>query len=68
METLIIRHTEGNKLKVIKQLLKELGINYESIKEPVSPYDQEFVDMVKQSAKSKGGKIIDPKRLWESIG
>ncbi len=67
METLIIRHIEGNKLKIIKQLLKELGIEFETHKESVSPYNQEFVDLVKESAKSNGGRTIDPKKLWESI-
>ncbi len=61
METIIIRHTNGNKLKVIKQLLKELGIHFEIHKESVSPYIQEFVDLVKKSAQADGGKVIDPK-------
>ncbi len=67
METIIIRHTKGNKLKIIKQLLKELGIHFEIHKEQISPYNQEFVDMVKKSAQAEGGKVIDPKNLWENI-
>lgn len=65
METLII-HTEGEKLKAIKQVLKAMGIDFESKKEK-SPYDPEFVKMVKKSAASKDGRVIDPKNLWESI-
>ncbi len=32
-----------------------------------SNYNIEFVEMVQKSAKSKKGKIVDPKNLWESI-
>ena len=65
METLII-HTEGEKLKAIKQVLKAMGIDFESKKEK-SPYDPEFVKMVKESADERGGRVIDPKNIWESI-
>jgi hypothetical protein len=67
METLIIRHTEDNKLKIIKKLLKELGIKFETLREPDITYDKEFVDLVKESASSQGGRIIDPKNLWGII-
>ena len=65
METLII-HTEGEKLKAIKQVLKAMGIDFESKKEK-SPYDPKFVKMVKESAAERGGRVIDPKNIWESI-
>ena len=42
METLII-HTEGCKLKLIKQLRKELEIDFEISQETKSPYNPEFV-------------------------
>jgi hypothetical protein len=45
-------------------LLKELGIHFEIHKEQISPYNQEFVDMVKKSAQVDGGKVIDPKSLF----
>ena len=32
-----------------------------------SNYNPEFIEMVQKSVKSKKGKIIDPKNLWESI-
>jgi hypothetical protein len=38
METLII-HTEGRKRKLIKELLKELGIDFETAKDTKSPYN-----------------------------
>lgn len=50
METLIIQ-TEGSKLKLIKQLLKELNIEFEKKKTSVSPYDQEFVEKIKARSK-----------------
>ena len=66
METLII-HTEGEKLKAIKQVLKAMGIDFESKKEK-SPYDPEFVKMVKESAKRGDYKAVGATNLWESLG
>jgi hypothetical protein len=66
METLIIR-TEGEKLKAIKQLLKAMEVAFETKKEK-SPYDPEFVKMVKESAKRGDYKVVDPANLWESLG
>jgi hypothetical protein len=44
-------------------LLKELGIHFEIHKEQISPYNHEFVEMIKKSAQEDGGKVIDPKNL-----
>jgi hypothetical protein len=66
METLII-HTEGEKLKALKKLLKVMGVKFEMKNEKKSPYNTEFVDMVLKSASSKEGRVIDPNNLWESI-
>ena len=58
METLIIQ-TEGSKLKLIKQLLKELNIEFEKKKASVSPYDQEFVEKVKaRSKRAEDGEFV----------
>jgi hypothetical protein len=58
METIII-HTEGSKLKLLKQLLKELGIAFESGKSAKSPYDQEFVQKIKErSSNAENGEYV----------
>lgn len=66
METIII-HTEGSKLKLLKQLLKELGIAFESGKSAKSPYNQEFVRKIKKAA-GEPSKPVNVARLWEDIG
>jgi hypothetical protein len=66
MATLII-HTEGEKLKVLKKLLKVMGIKFETKKEVKSPYNPEFVKMVLEADARGDYKIIDPDNLWESI-
>jgi hypothetical protein len=64
METIII-HTEGEKLKAVKQVLKALGVAFETKKEK-SAYDPEFVEMVLEARKGKR-KRINPNNVWESI-
>jgi non-homologous end joining protein Ku len=51
METLIMQ-TEGKKLKAIKQLLKAMGIAFKAKKE-MSPYNPEFVQMIKEQTKEE---------------
>ncbi len=59
METLII-HTEGRKLKLIKQLLKELGIDFETTKETTSPYNPDFVAKIMQrKADADEGEYVE---------
>lgn len=59
METIII-HTEGSKLKLIKQLLKELSVDFEVDSKTKSPYDQEFVKKIKdRKASISSGKYIE---------
>ncbi|MFN8339253.1 MAG: hypothetical protein U0T36_09555 [Saprospiraceae bacterium] len=36
-------------------------------KKEEKPYDPAFVEMVLSANQEKGGKIIDPNNLWESI-
>ncbi len=65
METIII-HTEGSKLKLIKQLLKELGISFEVGSKSKSPYNQEFVAKI-QKAKKESSISVTAESLWEDI-
>jgi hypothetical protein len=65
METIIIQ-TEGSKLKLIKQLLKELGIAFETGKADVSPYDPEFVAKIKK-AKFEDSIPVIAETLWKDI-
>lgn len=37
------------------------------IVEEKSPYNPEFVKMVKESAKAKGGKVLATKNVWDTI-
>jgi hypothetical protein len=58
METIIIQ-TEGSKLKLIKQLLKELGIAFEIGKAASSPYNPEFVAKIKdRSKRASNGEFV----------
>ncbi len=65
MET-IIHKTEGSKLKLIKQLLKELGIAFETENAAGSPYDPEFVAKIKK-AKFEDSIPVTAETLWEDI-
>jgi len=65
MKTIIIQ-TEGSKLKLIKQLLKELGITFETEKASISPYDPEFVTKIKK-AKFEDSIPVTAETLWEDI-
>lgn len=38
------------------------------ISEPESPYNPEFVKMVKESATSEENYVIDPDDVWGSLG
>ncbi|MFY8187709.1 MAG: DUF2683 family protein [Flavobacterium sp.] len=64
METLII-HTEGEKLKTIKNLLKLLDVKYEKKKEK-STYNPEFVKKILDS-KNEKTIAVTSKNVWEII-
>lgn len=66
METIII-HTEPKKMKALKSFLKAFSIPFEVKRTKDSPYDPDFVSMVKESAANPDGRYIDPKKIWESI-
>jgi non-homologous end joining protein Ku len=57
---------EGKKLDILKALLKELKISFTTKKEE-NGYNKEFVQMIKDATKEKGGKKINPEDIWESI-
>ncbi len=65
METIIIQ-TEGSKLKLIKQLLTELNIAFETAKKAGSPYDPDFVQKIKK-AKTEKSIPVKASSLWEDI-
>jgi hypothetical protein len=64
METLII-HTEGEKLKTIKNLLKLLDVKYEKKKEK-STYNPAFVKKILDS-KNEKTIAVTSKNVWEII-
>ena len=66
METIIIK-AEPKKMKALKAFLKAFSIPFEVKRTKESPYDPDFVSMVKESAENPGGRYIDPKKIWESI-
>jgi hypothetical protein len=65
METIII-HTGGSKLKLIKQLLKELSIDFEVGSKTKSMHNQEFVAKILK-AKSESSIPVNAESLWEDI-
>ncbi len=68
METLILTlDTRSKAAKVLKELITEMSKNDKGIKVEESPYDSEFVEIVKKSAASKNRTEIDPENLWASI-
>lgn len=67
METIII-HTEPKKMKALKAFLKAFSIPFEVKKTKESPYDPDFVSMVKESSARSDYKEIDPKDVWGSLG
>lgn len=65
METIIIQ-TEGSKLKLIKQLLKELNIAFETASKAGSPYDPDFVKKITR-AKNEKSIPVKSSSLWVDI-
>lgn len=64
MITLTIQVPDNEKEFIIKLLKK---VNVKVVNSDKSPYDPEFVMMVKKSAASKNRTQINPEKLWESI-
>jgi len=72
METIVIQ-TDIKKAKAIKQFLKAFDVSFltdsseEPLKSEESPYNPEFVKEILTAREEEGGKIIDPKNIWESL-
>ncbi|WP_304062777.1 DUF2683 family protein [Pedobacter glucosidilyticus] len=66
METLIVHPENKEQLAAIKAFMKALKINFEK-KSEESPYNPDFVDMIKRAEKSSSYKTVDPNNLWESL-
>jgi len=56
METIII-HTEPKKMKALKSFFEAFSIPFEVKKTKDSPYNPDFVSMVKESAENPGGRF-----------
>ncbi|MBI2258813.1 MAG: hypothetical protein HYU67_07940 [Flavobacteriia bacterium] len=70
MTTFYININEKTKLgKAILDLLLSTASESKAISiiEEKSPYNPEFVKMVLESAREKGGIEVDPSNVWESI-
>ena len=69
MELTLKINTRSKDSKTFLEYLQKLSY-VEVVTDSVSrksKYNPEFIEMVQKSVKSKKGKIIDPKNLWESI-
>lgn len=66
METLIVHPENKEQLAAIKAFMKALKINFEKKLEE-SPYNPEFVAMIKKAEKNPSYKTVDPNNLWESL-
>jgi len=64
METLIMHPENKQQLLALKAIAKALKINVETQK---SPYDPDFVAMVKSAEKRGNYKSIDPNDVWGSL-
>jgi hypothetical protein len=62
MTTLIMHPENKEQLTALKALAKALKINVET-----SPYDPEFVAMVKKAEKNGNYTEVDPKDVWDSL-
>lgn len=69
METIIIENIDKNTLDRVIAFLNDVNVPYKlkSKKKNPSNYNPEFVKLVLASANEKGGKEINPDKLWESI-
>ncbi len=62
METLIIYPKSEEQLQALKAIAKAWKINVET-----SPYDPNFVAMIKKAEKRGNYKDIDPNDIWGSL-
>ena len=64
METLIMHPENKQQLLALKAIAKALKINVETQK---SPYDPDFVAMIKSAEKRGNYKSVDPNDVWGSL-
>jgi hypothetical protein len=62
METLIIHPKSKDQLLALKAIAKAWKISVET-----SPYDPDFVTMIKKAEKRGNYKDIDPDNIWGSL-
>jgi hypothetical protein len=62
METLIMHPKNSDQALALKAIAKAWKISVET-----SPYDPEFVAMVKKAEKRGNYKEVDPKDIWGSL-
>lgn len=68
MKTIVLKLDMRSKsAKVLNELITEMSKTNKGITVEESPYDPEFVKMVKKAAASKNRTEIDPENLWASI-
>ncbi|RNL56935.1 DUF2683 family protein [Pedobacter jejuensis] len=65
MEALIIYPETKEQMAVLKAVAKALKVKTETEK---SPYNPEFVKMIKMAEKRANFKTIDPNDVWGSLG
>ena len=63
METLIMHPESKDQLLALKAIAKAWKISVET-----SPYDPDFVAMLKKAEKRGNYKEVDPKDIWGSLG
>ncbi|MET3979088.1 hypothetical protein ABIB62_001675 [Mucilaginibacter sp. UYP25] len=62
MTTLIMHPQNKEQLSALKAVAKALKVTVET-----SPYDPEFVSMVKKASKNGNYIEVDPKDIWGSL-
>jgi hypothetical protein len=62
METLIMHPKNEEQLSALKAIAKAWKIGVET-----SPYDPEFVAMIKKAEKRGNYKDVDPNNIWGSL-
>lgn len=50
--------------KALKHIIEEMAAQTKGVKLLKSPYDPEFIKMVKDAAAEKGGRVADPRNPW----
>jgi hypothetical protein len=65
MESLTVHPKNKKQLAAVKAVLKALDVDFQ--KEEKSPYNPDFVAMVKKAEKNGNYKTIDPNDVWGSL-